>query len=365
MVEREARRFVEFVHARLKTESDILISKPRSKDIARACGIRVPADYAEFADIQSIDFGDRPPPFVLKPTHLTSQQGIFILTRKEGDKYHEAFTKRWLTLDGIKHAAAATASAHPHPDSRYILEEFVSGVEPDVIPYDYKIYTFGGDVLFVLQVNRNVSPPAIAFFGKDMAPLAIGRELYSSRTSVSIGAPVVPSNWPAMFDVARRVSSHLKTPFISVDVYTTGTDVILGEVTTTPGGPYFGTMFRFLPEFDRYLGDAWRRAGERLGIPVPTIADDPPCFKKEEELFSGHLEHSIRAENASLRDQVLAASAEIARLRDNTADIRAMFERLTRKTAKLHDLMRRSRRRRKTRDGFQIGKPRKRKKSKR
>ncbi|MCB1501412.1 MAG: hypothetical protein KDK07_16775 [Bauldia sp.] len=350
MAEREARRFVEFVHARLRSGGDILISKPRSKAIGRACGVRVPEDYAAFADIASIDFGDRPPPFVLKPTHLTSKQGVFILTRRDGDRYYDAFSKTWLTIDSIKIAAAATADRHFNPDSRYILEEFVPGANPEPIPYDYKMYTFGDDVLFVLQVNRNVSPPAMAFFGKDMVPLTLGRELYSADPVVDFGEPVVPPNWPAMLDVARRVSSHMRTPFISVDVYTTGADVILGEATTTPGGPYFGTMFRFLPEFDLHLGDAWRRAGERLGMPVPMIADDPPCFEKEEELFSGRLERSLRAENTSLRDQLRAASAEVARLADNAAATRAMFKRLTKKTAKLHGLLKKRGRRRKARN---------------
>jgi len=91
-----------------------------------------------------------------------------------------------------------------------------------------------------------------------MKPLTIGREIYFQTSKRQLGKPIVPRNWPQMEEVAHRIASHMDTSFVCVDVYTNGRDTILGELTSHPGGPYFGTNTRFLPEFDLALGQKWQ-----------------------------------------------------------------------------------------------------------
>jgi hypothetical protein len=61
------------------------------------------------------------------------------------------------------------------------------------------------------------------------------------------------------------VTLKLKAAFISVDCYATPTGPVLGELTHTPGAPWYRNMFVFSDQFDQELGHAWKAANERLG----------------------------------------------------------------------------------------------------
>ena len=50
------------------------------------------------------------------------------------------------------------------------------------------------------------------------------------------GAPEVPHNAKQVIDMATDVQRKIDRPFISVDCFTTGDRVILGELTPGPGG---------------------------------------------------------------------------------------------------------------------------------
>ena len=67
--------------------------------------------------------------------------------------------------------------------------------------------------------------------------------------------------------MARQVTLKLEAPFVSVDCFATPDGPMLGELTHTPGGPWYQGMYSFSPEFDLELGQAWRDALVRLGLP--------------------------------------------------------------------------------------------------
>jgi hypothetical protein len=52
------------------------------------------------------------------------------------------------------------------------------------------------------------------------------------------------------------VASLIDSPFIRVDLYERGKDIVFGEVTPHPTG---GTSY-FIPEWDEKLGQAWADA---------------------------------------------------------------------------------------------------------
>jgi hypothetical protein len=125
----------------------------------------------------------------------------------------------------------------------------------------------------------------------------VGSEIYFPARAAILADPVVPVNWPDMEKAAQRIASFMETSFISVDVYTNGKEVFLGELTPTPGAAYYGsTMFRFMPEFDLALGKVWSCANRERAIPDPLIVREPPALLRERELLSGHTEASLRAQ---------------------------------------------------------------------
>mgnify|MGYP001167134534 FL=1 len=67
-----------------------------------------------------------------------------------------------------------------------------------------------------------------------------------------------------MLSIAARLSSLLKTPFISVDMYESTRGPVVGELTPAPGGPYYKKMYEFSQNYDIELGKAWERAEQRI-----------------------------------------------------------------------------------------------------
>ena len=63
----------------------------------------------------------------------------------------------------------------------------------------------------------------------------------------------------------------MEAPFISVDCYAGKRGPVVGELTHTPGGPWFGLMYRFSEAFDEELGQAWISACNALGLEVPQV----------------------------------------------------------------------------------------------
>jgi hypothetical protein len=59
-----------------------------------------------------------------------------------------------------------------------------------------------------------------------------------------------------MIEGFEEVASLIDSPFIRVDLYERGKDIVFGEITPHPTG---GTSY-FVPEWDEKLGQAWADA---------------------------------------------------------------------------------------------------------
>lgn len=78
--------------------------------------------------------------------------------------------------------------------------------------------------------------------------------------------------------MASELSVKLKSPFISIDCYASKNGPVFGELTHTPGGPWFATMYRFSEEFDKELGSAWYEAATKLGVDIPLVESEYDIF---------------------------------------------------------------------------------------
>ncbi|MEZ2743015.1 ATP-grasp fold amidoligase family protein [Paenalcaligenes hominis] len=139
------------------------------------------------------------------------------------------------------------------------------------IPLDYKLFTFYGVVKFILQVDRNVSPPVLSFFDGEFQPITDDRVFIPPSLNQPAGKHRVPQCAHQLIQLAQQLSLKLKATFVSVDCYASTDGGVLGELTHTPGGPWYQNMYIFSPEFDLELGRAWRAAYNALNLDIPDL----------------------------------------------------------------------------------------------
>ncbi|HZY67526.1 MAG TPA: ATP-grasp fold amidoligase family protein, partial [Devosia sp.] len=294
---RQARRFSEFVYAPLSTSLTTYgASKSNARRVAEETGVRLPRLYAEFPSYADIALSGLPDRFVLKSDILSSRKGVYLMLR-QGDGYHDLFTKRTFTEAELRDDLEGRVQGW---QGTILAEEFVRGENGDGIPFDYKMYTFEGVVRHINQVNRNTDPPSIVFFDGDFEPVEPHRIARLSHR-MQPGKPVRPANWEQLLETAGRIARHIDAPFVRVDTYTTGDDVVLGELTLRPGGFYRG-LWQLADELDVELGTYYSLAYRRRGLPIPIVEGLPPVLKE-----------AAKAERASRDPGIMAASRLLAR----------------------------------------------------
>lgn len=174
---------------------------------------------------------------------------------------------------------------------QFIVEEMITGENGEgKIPFDYRLYTFDGEVRFIIQVDRNTRPRSLAFFLNEFELFDYSARIESDWTSISRGEHRIPGCHREIVTAAKKISRVLCTPFVSVDIYATLSGPLIGELGIKPGEAYRGKVFKFKPQFDEELGTAWAQANARLGRPMPVLDIDlklmPPSISlKNEELI--------------------------------------------------------------------------------
>ena len=225
-----------------------------------------PKIYKVWDNPDDITLHELPDEFVLKPNHMYSARGVMVLSRQSSSSYFDAMTKNSFSESDIRTLEKELFLKSGNKSSmRFFAEEKVQDEEAQFkIPLDYKIFVFYGKVLLVSQVNRNTEPKEFAWFDGDFDRLDLTGNISTNWVHIAPGQPVKPDSWQEMLQVAYRASKLLKTPFVTVDMYASTRGAILGELTLTPGGPFYGEMYKFAPELDRRLGDAWADAQFRI-----------------------------------------------------------------------------------------------------
>lgn len=278
--------WTEYCHARFMG----LLEQPRfdklgMRHVVEACGLRSPKILRVFNTAAELDFDGLPNAFVLKPINLASKRGVMVIRRAvDGRRFWERFRKRPLTLEAIKAEQAEWESLwyqRREGPFQLVAEEWIAGENGQgQIPFDYKLYTFAGAVKFIIQFDRNVTPPAVAFFLNEFELFDYTGHVTSTWKDISRGEPRIPIRWREIVSAAKEISTYLRTGFISVDTYATPEGPVIGELTPVPGGPYYGRLFRFTTEFDAELGRYWEATNKKLGVETPLLTESAFVTKK-------------------------------------------------------------------------------------
>lgn len=266
--------FTDFIQAHIEKsdKNRFFIDKISTRTVLSSAELLTPEQIAQFKSVEEIEFNNLPDPVVLKLTNLSSKIGIYLLYRINGG-YFEQLSKRLMTKEDVIKDLKRLSNGQKSP---IIAEQLVVGENGALrIPFDYKIYTFNGKPEFVLQIDRNQKIDEISFFDGEFTPIKDSRATTSEEFS-KLGSAAIPKNYLEMLEAAKKAANQIDRPFISVDMYTTGSKVYVGELTPTPGGPYFGAIFRFSDDFDLYLGKLMIEGYQKRGWPIPEIETPPP-----------------------------------------------------------------------------------------
>jgi hypothetical protein len=330
---RPARTFTDFVHAR-RTRRDRFRppdDKLWARQIAEACGVAVPALHGLYPSPGAVPFAELPKRFALKPTSLTDRQGVFLLERRGGG-YFDRITRETLPAPEVAARLEALFETVPRRPTTLIAEELIETETP--IPIDYKFFVFGTEILLVEHINRN-GGRRVLFYDEDFRVMNLRDRIKLNFARVRLDRPRLPACQAAMVAAVRVLAAHLATPFARIDMYASRGGPILGEITPTPGGAYFGSGYRLTPDYDAELGRRWARAAEALGQPIPRITGMAPIQQIEATTVPvGKLElRDLKSELRALRIERDRLTARLDRLEQSlswriTLPFRGLWRRL-------------------------------------
>lgn len=212
--------------------------------------------------------GDR---VALKFAHGWSAKGVMLLERIGEERYFDHLALREWTLEGIRERQQAVAARFPKKKSAWIVEDFLRGVQPGAVPFDYKFYTFQGQIGMVAQIDRNSSPPRVVMLDGDLKPMIEGRDYKLKPKDLQPGVPVVPRSAVMLSRWAIELSQMTGSPFVRVDLYDTDDGPAFGEFTFSSGAEHKRTITyseETLEQFDRLFAHAQKTlSGEAVERP--------------------------------------------------------------------------------------------------
>ncbi len=201
-------------------------------------GMRVPRQFAVLDRIEALSGMHLPDSFVVKFSNGWSSRGVMLLERSGEDEYFDHMSHRAYSFSDIVAFQHEQAAFFEKKEPRWIVEEMVPsllGAGP--IPFDYKFYSFRGEVAMVLQIDRNTRPSRLAFFDGGFRPLKRGTDYVLSADSRS-GVPIIPLHAPEMLWWAQKLSREADSPFVRVDLLDSPQGPVFGEFTYSTGGTH-------------------------------------------------------------------------------------------------------------------------------
>ena len=222
---------------------------------------------------EEVPWSDLPSSFVIKPSTGSSSRGVFVMRRTDDGSFTDYLKgKQWTSEALVRQYQERPPAWHDVYKDEVLIEEFVEcRGRPS---YDWKVYTFRGEVALIEQIDRlGGGPMRLRHYLPDWSPV---RHVWYGRYDRHdpLDDPIRPDE---MLRIAARVSMAVPLPFVRVDLYESDSQVFLGEITPFPGG-----SVEHSPTWDRKLGEAWERSEARLratGLPryeLPSLLSHTP-----------------------------------------------------------------------------------------
>lgn len=206
-------------------------------------------------DLESYKFQSLPrfTPSVVKPVRGTGSRGCYLLY-SDFEIVHVLDGLQFGSWDDMySHAKTlmADSTSRPLPD-RWFIEELILENAAERIPArDLKFFTFYGEVIMVLEVQRRMGNAQYSFLLPDNTPIRPGSWKYDYYEGKGTEA--------ADIALIESLSLEIPHPFSRIDMLKGEDGLVFGEFTPRPG-----RFQNFSNRWDRVLGEAWAQAQYRL-----------------------------------------------------------------------------------------------------
>lgn len=211
-----------------------------------------------------VNFDDLPYKFALKPSFLSSTLGVMLLEKVDDNNYWDSFLKRKLSRDEIIKIQNNFFNESNAKVKKLVVEEIVIDSLGYQIPLDYKVFVFYDKIGGMGLYNRNLRGQTLCDWYD--SNLELDKEIVLCNNPLTFATPkphVIP-NKKELIEFSLDVSSKIELPFVSLDIYNTPQGPKLGEVTLCPGGVYYQKMFTVPNKTQKYWGELWQQALEKL-----------------------------------------------------------------------------------------------------
>lgn len=213
-----------------------------------------------YESISEVPFQDLPHSFVIKPTREDSMRGVLVLQRQGENLFYDELRTRTVTQEQVIQEFDSLFEKHQHKNNRIIVEEYVRDSDGFIVPRDFKFYAFRGEIAIILEINRNTRPLTVSWYDSQFQPVADGRIAVNEKYANHVPGRR-PAGWREMIEVASIVSRNIPTPFASIDMYSSTRGPLVGEITLTPGGIYYGG-YKLSEALEIKMGAMWEIASQ-------------------------------------------------------------------------------------------------------
>lgn len=204
--------------------------------------------------------------FVLKPSFDSSSRGVMVLN-KENEVFFDSLSNNYFNENEVVGYQNKYFNENNNQGNKIIIQEKVIDFEPSYkIPRDFKFYTFNGKLALVLVIDRNYKPAISLWYDENFQPITDDRVICVAPYARTLTYYTPPEGFDILIDFALHVSKLISTPFASIDIYHSKKGPLLGEITLTPGGIYYGQHYILSDTQEAIMGEMWSNAQKEIDI---------------------------------------------------------------------------------------------------
>lgn len=232
-----------------KPEYTMMVDKVRVKEyVAKIIGEEyIIPTLGVWNNPEEIDFDILPNQFVLKCNH---NSGLGMCLCKDKLKINKALVVKKMKK-GLKENYYIGKREWPYKNMprKILAEVFLSDLNNSELK-DYKFFCFNGIAKYCQVIANRSTDETIDFYDRKWVHQDFIGLLSSAHHAPS--AHHVPLNYDKMLQIADKMSSDVKSPFVRVDLYNVNGKIYFGEITFFP----FSGFGEFRPkDWNRKLGD--------------------------------------------------------------------------------------------------------------
>jgi len=208
-----------------------LSNKYNSREFAKLNGCKVANLYWKGRNVDTIEFDKLPQHYVIRPTIGHSCNLVFLMADTVN-----LLDKKKYSFENLKTILSKALDENPYLE--FLIEEFVKTERGAyTIPYDYKFFTFNGEIAIIEVINR-LGPNEGSSRCYDENWNTVGNISKKKYPEAAWQQP--PDCFNEMIEQVKRLSKTYEI-FVRIDFYATDKGAVFGEFTPTPGSAKYLT----------------------------------------------------------------------------------------------------------------------------